>query len=111
MTLLYKDHKVYEGDAYTELGELIENLRDLGIFQMKTRDEAIDAIRHTTFLESYYASELDNTCLNVEYKHIETDIYFNNGKVYMADFVDFYNKEEDEEYTYYENWYPEQKEN
>ena len=110
MTLLYKDQKYHETDAYNELGELIESLRDLGIFQMKSREEAVDTLRHTTLLDSWYESEFDTECLDVEYKHIETTIYFTGDEVYIAGYVDYWDSEQQEEYTYSENWYPEQKE-
>jgi len=110
MTLLYKDYKQFENEAKAELGELIQGLRNFGVFEMKSRDDAIDKLRHTTFLESWYKSEFDTECLAVEYKHIETTIYFTEDEVYIAGYVDYWDSEQDEEYTYSENWYPEQKE-
>lgn len=109
MTLLYKDYKQFENEAKAELGELIQGLRNFGVFDMKSRDDAIDKLRHTTFLESWYKSEFDEECLDVEYKHIETTIYFTEDEVYLADYVDYWDSEQDEEYTYNEKWYPEQK--
>lgn len=109
MTLLYKDYKQFENEAKAELGELIQGLRNFGVFDMKSRDDAIDKLRHTTFLESWYKSEFDEECLDVEYKHIETTIYFTEDEVYLADYVDYWDSEQDEEYTYNKKWYPEQK--
>lgn len=98
-----------ETKAKTELGELIKGLRELGIFNMKSRDEAVDKLRHTTLLDSWYESEFDTECLDVEYEHIETTIYFTGDEVYIADYIDWWDEEEMEDYVYNGVYYPEQR--
>lgn len=101
----------HKEESKRELGELIKNLHELGIFEMKSRDDAIWKLRHTTLLESYYASQIDKECLDVEYGHIETTLYFTENGVLVEDYVDYYDYDEQEHYVYNEHWYPEQWEN
>jgi hypothetical protein len=107
MTLLYKDHDKYKDEAIAQLGELIAGLKEMGIFDMKSREDALDKIRHTTLLDDWVKSEIEPDVLDVYYKQIETSIYFTESGAYIALYVEYW--DDDEQYEYAGEFYPEQR--
>ena len=99
--------KDYYHEALDQLEELIEGLKELGTFQMKSREDFIDKVRHTTLLDEYYASEIDKEVIDVSYNQIETSIYFTEKGTYLADYVEYWD-EDGEEYEYCGTWFKEQ---
>lgn len=102
----------YFFEAIDELKELIDGLRELGTFEMKSVEEFVDKVRHTTLLDDYRTSDLEPDVVDVHYKDIETSLYFSprNGKVKVDHYVMFWTEDDEEEpYEYYGTWYKEQR--
>ena len=101
----------YYHDALDQLEELIDGLHELGTFEMKSVEEFVDKVRHTTLLDDYRTSELEPDVVDVHYKDIETSLYFSpSRKVKVANYVMFWTEDDEEEpYEYIGTWYEEQR--